>query len=240
MARVLKALAVRRAEILDAAQALFLEKGYEATSIHDIIVRAGISKGGFYHHFAAKEDLLAALVEQTAAELVERLRPILSDVGLDALSRLNRIMAVGTEWKAQNAPALRYMAESMLRPENTLLLRRIEAATFEILHPIVCDIIAEGVAQKIFSTTDPALVAEFYLAMSPRRQAVVIDAFATLDRGDLKSAIRLMETRMQAEARVLERLLGLQPASVQLYDPNALRALMKGLIATSRQTGPHG
>ena len=51
--------------ILDVAFRLFMEKGYEHTSIQDIIDRlGGLSKGAIYHHFKSKEDILVAVTVQ--------------------------------------------------------------------------------------------------------------------------------------------------------------------------------
>uniref|UniRef100_UPI000225ADC7 TetR/AcrR family transcriptional regulator n=1 Tax=Ornithinibacillus scapharcae TaxID=1147159 RepID=UPI000225ADC7 len=49
--------------IVSAAQKLFIEKGYHATSIQDIIDHAGVSKGTFYNYFASKVDCLLAILE---------------------------------------------------------------------------------------------------------------------------------------------------------------------------------
>ena len=51
--------------ILDAALAEFSAQGYRATRIDDIATRAGLSKGGFYAHFASKEALFIAVIERT-------------------------------------------------------------------------------------------------------------------------------------------------------------------------------
>ena len=48
-------------QIMEAAWELFLEKGYEKTTVNDIIKKAGTSKGGFYYYFKAKEELLKIL-----------------------------------------------------------------------------------------------------------------------------------------------------------------------------------
>lgn len=48
-------------EIKDAAWELFYEKGYEETTINDIIKKANTSKGGFYYYFKAKDELLNSL-----------------------------------------------------------------------------------------------------------------------------------------------------------------------------------
>lgn len=53
-----------RAEIIEAAHKLFLEKGFHATSMRQIAERAGIALGGIYNHFASKEDIfLVALMQ---------------------------------------------------------------------------------------------------------------------------------------------------------------------------------
>ena len=55
--------------ILDVASRLFLEKGYEHTSIQDIIDHlGGLSKGAIYHHFKSKEDILVAVTERMTEE----------------------------------------------------------------------------------------------------------------------------------------------------------------------------
>lgn len=52
-------------KILDVSQRLFYEKGYEKTSIQDIVNElGGLSKGAIYHHFKSKEDILCELEER--------------------------------------------------------------------------------------------------------------------------------------------------------------------------------
>ena len=47
--------------ILDAATHLFVEKGYDATSLQDIINETNLSKGAIYHHFSSKEEIFEAI-----------------------------------------------------------------------------------------------------------------------------------------------------------------------------------
>jgi TetR/AcrR family transcriptional regulator, transcriptional repressor for nem operon len=53
-----------RAALLDAASALFRERGFTGVSIADIAAAAGLTHGAFYNHFASKEALCAEVVEQ--------------------------------------------------------------------------------------------------------------------------------------------------------------------------------
>ena len=66
MARIIKEeeYAVRRNEILDAAQRLVYTKGYEQMAIQDILDELHISKGAFYHYFDSKGALLEALIDR--------------------------------------------------------------------------------------------------------------------------------------------------------------------------------
>lgn len=58
----------KRDALLEAALALFAERGYEATSIEDIAHRAGVAVGGFYQHFASKRQLLLVLMNRLLDE----------------------------------------------------------------------------------------------------------------------------------------------------------------------------
>ena len=58
---------------MDAALGLFVAKGIAATSMDDIVTAAGVSKGGFYHHFASKDALLLALQDRYVAAFLSEL-----------------------------------------------------------------------------------------------------------------------------------------------------------------------
>src|SRR4051794_5049773 len=60
----------RRSRILEAAAAVFSERGYEAASVEEIAATAGITKPVIYHHFASKRDLYVALLELYRGELL--------------------------------------------------------------------------------------------------------------------------------------------------------------------------
>ncbi|MBL8308002.1 MAG: TetR/AcrR family transcriptional regulator [Rubrivivax sp.] len=60
----------RPQELLDAALALFVEKGFAATRSEEVAQRAGVSKGTLYLYFPSKEELFKAVVRQTLASLI--------------------------------------------------------------------------------------------------------------------------------------------------------------------------
>lgn len=67
----------RRAQLLRAAQEVFVDKGYHASGMEDIAERAGVSKPVLYQHFPGKLELYLALVDQHTATLVELVRAAL-------------------------------------------------------------------------------------------------------------------------------------------------------------------
>jgi AcrR family transcriptional regulator len=68
----------RREQILDAARACLLEHGLEAVSMEMIIARSGLSTGAVYRYFKGKDDIMAATVQATAAEIGAAVAPILA------------------------------------------------------------------------------------------------------------------------------------------------------------------
>jgi TetR/AcrR family transcriptional repressor of nem operon len=81
-----------RERILDAARHLFWERGYAATSVHDILHRAKARSGSFYHFFRAKEDLLQAVLDI----YVDALHPVIIEpavtAGTDGISRVFAVL----------------------------------------------------------------------------------------------------------------------------------------------------
>lgn len=56
-----------REQIVDAADRLFYERGFEATSFADIAKDVGLSRGNFYYHFKTKDEILAAVIARRMA-----------------------------------------------------------------------------------------------------------------------------------------------------------------------------
>lgn len=78
--------------ILDVALALFLEKGYDNTSIQDIIDGlGGLTKGAVYHHFKSKEDILSAALDRENAGLYAQLRRIRDDGRMNGAEKLQAL-----------------------------------------------------------------------------------------------------------------------------------------------------
>ncbi len=68
-----------RQRIVAAAVALFAEQGYDATSVNQVVARAGVAKGALYHHFESKDDLLYEVYRELVDRQLAGLRTILAE-----------------------------------------------------------------------------------------------------------------------------------------------------------------
>src|ERR687897_2920031 len=87
--------AKRRERILDAANALFAERGYEEVSIEDVAKAAGVTRGLVHHYFGGRKDVYLALLERVGAQREEELRP---PVGRTARARVEDSVSRWLEW----------------------------------------------------------------------------------------------------------------------------------------------
>ena len=79
--------------ILETAMKLFAEKGYEHTSIQDIINNlGGLSKGAIYHHFRSKEDILNAVTIKMSEQSNKMLFEIQNSPGLTGKEKLRKLL----------------------------------------------------------------------------------------------------------------------------------------------------
>ncbi|MBO1038687.1 TetR/AcrR family transcriptional regulator [Brucella pituitosa] len=87
---------IRRSELMAAAETIFLEKGFAATSVDEIVRKADVAKGTFYLHFRSKDDILTALRERFVTSYCEDLDRELDAVPMgDWNGRLSAWAATG-------------------------------------------------------------------------------------------------------------------------------------------------
>ena len=89
----------RSDEILDAANALFAERGYDEVSVEDIASAAGVTRGLVHHYFGGRKEVYIGLLERLGTLREEQLAP---PVGRSARARLADDVSRWLEWTEQN------------------------------------------------------------------------------------------------------------------------------------------
>lgn len=234
MPRIVKSAAVRKSEILDCARRLFTAQGYDATSVSQVIAAVGISKGAFYHHFTAKDDLLESLATRFAEEAAGDARRVLEDSSLDGFARLTAFLDGMRRRKMESAAELRATFEPVFREENIVLYHRTQAAVVAVVQPILAQIIAEGVAEKAFDTPDPEGAAEVILHMLSTTREVMAAVYAAGAASDARSLAHKLLRKLQFLGTVVDRILGLPEGSVELADAESIEVITAALHPANR------
>ncbi len=147
--------------ILDVAFRLFMEKGYEHTSIQDIIAHlGGLSKGAIYHHFKSKEDILVAVTDRMTAESNQMLAAVRDRSDLSGKERLKTIFKESINRPVQNdiftvAPDFHNNAKLLF----SLLRDTMEEAAPNYILPII----KQGISDGSIETEYPEQLAELIL-----------------------------------------------------------------------------
>jgi AcrR family transcriptional regulator len=153
--RVIKDHDVRRKEIIDTAERLFSKKGYEETSVEEIIKKIGIAKGTFYYYFRSKEDLLDALMDRVVSEVDSRTDRVMEREGLYAVERMGSLFRVINEIGVGRERLFEFIHED----RNAHIHMKIEKRVYPILTPKLTRIIEQGVKEDVFDTRYPGIAA---------------------------------------------------------------------------------
>ncbi len=214
MARIVKEYDVRRNEILDVAQQLFYQKGYEQTSIQEILGAVGIAKGTFYHYFASKEALLAALVERMSGQVMQLINHIATDPTLTACQKLEQVFVQAHQWKFEHKAVLLQVLSAFYQAENLRLRHTLVVAGAAQIVPVWAQIIEQGVQEGVFATAFARETAEiiFKTLQSLSEEIALLILQPPVD------AVAGLERKVLAYQQAIERLLGAAPGAFQLFD----------------------
>ncbi len=152
---------VRKQEILLAARNLFVNKGYEQTSINDILHVVDIAKGTFYYYFASKEEVLETIILDIVEEGARRAELILRDKSIPLVNRIMMaIMAQTPDFEGSDE-----IREELHKVENAKLQQLYLKAMLQRMTPVMETPLAEGMDQGVFRTDYPTECVEQILLL---------------------------------------------------------------------------
>ncbi|GAA0702335.1 TetR/AcrR family transcriptional regulator [Paraclostridium ghonii] len=149
--------------ILDASMDLFLEKGYDNTTIQDIVDALGdLSKGAIYHHFKSKEEIIEAVIHRLYDSLDSQLLKIKESTSYTGLEKLNKIILTSLKSSAQEKLAT---AAPNLMKNPRFLTQQLYNTIDNIAHHLVEPIIKEGIKDGSIVSDNPKEVAEIFMIL---------------------------------------------------------------------------
>ena len=154
---------IRRAEIMDAAMILFMEKGYTNTTTQDIVDKVNISRGLLYYHFKNKEDILYCLVEQYSDKLLKDIYIIVYDEDKTAIEKIRSFIDVTIISSEKVSAEGTVLQKTVDLEENQYMIDKLSHKLIEKLTIYFEKIISQGIAEKVFSVKYPLETAEFLM-----------------------------------------------------------------------------
>lgn len=222
MTRTYKKHENRKTELLDIAQKLFYEKGYEKTTIEDIIKVAEISKGAFYHHFVSQEDLLNCLVRRISDQIVVEMRKVFEDPSIGVTQKLRKAVVTGRNIKVSHKKLLKTMLKVMYSDENLVLRYKLNATFIETIVPLYASLIEQGVKEGLFTTPSPAFTAKMMIVMGIGLQEMIWKFFADID--EKPDNIIILNEQYNLYQNSVERLLGVPEGSLEFIKQEDIHA----------------
>jgi len=177
-----------REGILEAAARIFSEKGFHATSMHDIAEAVHLQKASLYYHFNSKQEILIAILDHALDLINSRLESVL-DQSLSPDEKLRQAMVsyMQTIAENKNLSAVLLLELRSLDPE----LKARHASRREKFEGLWRDLIIEGKKDGIFNSIDPSMTGRAILGVmnwtvtwyrndGPRTATEIANMFADL------------------------------------------------------------
>lgn len=221
MARVVKEAELRRNEILDAAQRLFYAKGYDETSIQEIIDAVGIAKGTFYHHFESKQGLLDHLIDRMFIYVLAPLEVMVNEGTDNAIDKLQKLYLEIGIWKTENKEFFYDLVKAFHRPENLTLRYAARNEANRRMTPLLTRIIRQGIEEGLFNTDYPDEIAEVILNMGADLSHRMGELLLRV--GENPKAAGEIERVLGLAEDCTERLLGTSKGALTLFDKELVR-----------------
>ena len=97
--------------MIDIAEQLFIKKGYEKTSVSDIVKKAKVAQGTFYYYFKTKEEILDLITDRYININVEGYEKIANEKGLNALEKIIKIFQFSSSFRNNRKSLIQYLHE---------------------------------------------------------------------------------------------------------------------------------
>ncbi len=211
---------------------LFYRKGYENTTIKDIIDELGVSKGAYYHYFESKEDIIIAIAAEFTNRAARIVKEIFERPGLTALEKMDLAFESLNEYKIRESEWRTKFKGAILNDENLKLQNMIINSMKNEIRGLYAELIEAGVKEGVFGDpVDSMDMADFLLDIGFSLTGALHDLQNSYyDREQDISYEEFMERldrKVYFYEVILERMLQVREGKIDLRGPVMKRVLMQ-------------
>ena len=149
--------------ILDTASALFFQKGYDKTTLQDIIDATKLSKGAIYHHFASKEAIIIAVVDRVGEAQSAMLAEVRDRKGLTGAEKLREMFRTSLRMSFQGK--ILHMLPFIIENPKFMTLQ-MQSILGEAAPDYVLPVLREGIADGSIQADHPEELSEVLLILA--------------------------------------------------------------------------
>ncbi len=211
---------VRRDAFLDVAQRLIQTKGYEQTSIQDVLDELEASKGAFYHYFDSKQALLEAVIDRLADAALAELAPVLENPDIPALQKLEKVFAGIARYKAERKELVLAIIEVWNSDGNAIVREKLRRLTASRMVPLLSAVVSQGVDEGALNVASPAETAVVFVALMQGFSELASDYFIARQAGAM--TFEEVQRSVATFTEAYERILGIPSGSLALIDEATL------------------
>lgn len=222
----------RRQAIVDTAERLFYEKGYEFTSVQDVLDAMNMSKGGFYHHFESKVSLLEAICAQRSESGFRLCEASVNACRGNAIDKLNIMFENGFFFGQTSMDFVGLMVRVIYRDGCVQLKDMLQKTNVRLYLPLITRLIFEGLDAKLFYTAHPDSISRVILMLNNCMTDEIAAAIelAGDETGGLTDILDLIETYRNA----IELLLNAPHGKIRMVELERAAEIIRGMVIQDR------
>jgi len=145
----------KRSRLVEAARAVFAEKGYASTRVADIAERAAVGKGTVYEYFSSKEELLFAVFESINAQISTRIDSAFA-AGGSSEEQLHNLLGLAAEVTSEQVdlqPVILDFWAASRGKEFEEAYRQAVVSSYTLFRNLITDFIRDAQRQGEFTAT---------------------------------------------------------------------------------------
>jgi len=184
----------RRQELISIAERLFLQQGYDNTTVKQIIGAMNLAKGTYYYHFRSKEDILIAVSDKLLSDTRQKLLEVHKQREMDVLWRIRKMLRIFRDDFVRN----RGIWKLIYHDNNVAMHKQVSKIGAKSFIPLLTDVLQEGKDKNLVHVPHARETAQVLISL--------FDIFSLqfcVARGRDKS-VRIFETLQY----VIEQILG--------------------------------
>ena len=214
----------RKHEFMTAALELFYRKGYENTTIKDIIDELGVSKGAFYHYFESKEDIIISIAREFTSRAARLVKEIFEQPDLTALEKMNLAFESLNEYKIRESEWRTKFKGAIQSDENLKLQSMIINSMKRELNGLYAGLIETGFKEGVFGDpVDTKDMADFLLDVGFNLTGALHELqnsyYAQEKRISYEEFLKRLDRKVYFYEVILERMLQVREGKIDLRGP---------------------